>query len=87
MWVAAWVVLCAAGLAATAELGASSAPAPQPANPVSAECAEYIADIETQVAKAKQEGEEDGVLAFSRVRPGANDDCRQELSNHFGGGR
>ncbi|WP_445527469.1 hypothetical protein [Streptomyces cyslabdanicus] len=28
-WVAAWAVLCAAGLAATAELNASLAPAPQ----------------------------------------------------------
>lgn len=87
MWVAAWAVLCAAGLTATAQLGASSAPDPQPAKPVSAECAEYIADIETQVAKAKQEGDEDGVLAFTRVRAGTEDDCRQELINHFRGDR
>ncbi|MFG2142242.1 hypothetical protein [Streptomyces sp. NPDC048650] len=88
-WVAAWAVLCAAGLAATAQLNASSAPAPQPEKPVSAECAAYIADIEMQLAKAKakQEGRGDGVLAFSRVKVGAEDDCRDDLRNHFRGDR
>ncbi|MGW4385433.1 hypothetical protein [Streptomyces sp. NPDC004685] len=42
--------------AATAELNASSAPDPQLEKSVSAECAEYIADIEMQPAKAKQKG-------------------------------
>ncbi|MEU5959069.1 hypothetical protein [Streptomyces sp. NPDC047525] len=87
MWVAVWVVLCAAGLAATAELNASPAPDPPSEKPVSAECAEYIADVERQLAKAEQEGEEDGVLGFSRVRVGSEDDCRDEFRNHFGGDR
>ncbi|MGX8279861.1 hypothetical protein [Streptomyces sp. PBSH9] len=39
-WVAAWAVLCAAGLAATAALQDSSASQPRPAESVSAECAE-----------------------------------------------
>lgn len=95
--VAVWAVLCAAGLAATttatatatatAKLNASSAPDPQPDKPVSAECAQYIADIEMQLAKAKQEGTGDGVLAFSRVKAGAEDDCRDELRKHFRGDR
>ncbi|MET7911418.1 hypothetical protein ABZ612_20200 [Streptomyces avermitilis] len=84
-WVAAWAVLCAAGLAATASLNASSAPAPQPEKSVSAECAERIADIETQLAKAKQEGKGDGMLVFSRVQVGTEDDCRDDLRNHFRG--
>ncbi|MEU9318232.1 hypothetical protein [Streptomyces sp. NPDC048295] len=84
-WVAAWAVLCAAGLAATAELNASSVPDPQFEKPVSAECAERIADIETQLAKAKQEGNGDGVLVFSRVQVGTEDDCRDDLRNRFRG--
>ena len=85
-WGAAWVVLCAAGLAATAGLNASSAPDPQPERSVSAE---YVADIETQLAEAKaeQEGEGDGVLAFSRVQAGTGDDCRDELRDHLRGDR
>ncbi|GAA2255563.1 membrane protein [Streptomyces atrovirens] len=88
-WCAAWVVLCAAGLAATAGLNASSAPDPQPERSVSAECAECVADIETQLAEAKaeQEGEGDGVLAFSRVQAGTGDDCRDELRDHLRGDR
>ncbi|MGW5861728.1 hypothetical protein ACWFRJ_06080 [Streptomyces sp. NPDC055239] len=86
-WIAAWAVLCAAGLAVTAEMEASSAPAPQPEKPVSTECGEYIADIELQLAKAKQEGKEDGVLAFSRVQVGTEDDCHDELRDRFRGDR
>ncbi|MGW1349909.1 hypothetical protein ACWCQE_11650 [Streptomyces sp. NPDC002409] len=86
-WVAAWVVLCAAGLAAAAGLNASSTPDPQPEKPVSAECAELIADVKAQVAKARKEDEGDGVLAFSRVRDGAGDDCRDALRDHFRGDR
>ncbi|MEU1457186.1 hypothetical protein [Streptomyces avermitilis] len=82
-WVAAWAVLCLAGLAATAELNASSAPDPQPEKPVSAECAKYIADIEMRLAKAKQEGKGDGVLVFSRIQASTEDDCRDDLRNHF----
>jgi hypothetical protein len=88
-WVAAWVVPCTAGIAATAALNGSPAPDPQPEKhekSVSAECAEYIADIETQLAKARQEGNDDGVLAFSRTRVGA-DDCSDEIRDHFGGDR
>ncbi|MEU1194190.1 hypothetical protein [Streptomyces sp. NPDC005859] len=86
MWGAAWAVLCVAGIAATAALNASPAPDPQPEKPVSAECAEDIANIETQLAKAKREGNGDGVLAFSRTRVGA-DDCSDEILEHFSGDR
>ncbi|MFI9045984.1 hypothetical protein [Streptomyces sp. NPDC053427] len=86
-WVAAWAVLCAAALAATAKLNASSAPDPQPEKPVSAECAAFIANIERQLAKAEQDGKGDGALAFSRVKAGAEDDCRDDLRNHFRGDR
>ncbi|MFF3350809.1 hypothetical protein [Streptomyces sp. NPDC002779] len=85
-WVAAWVVLCVAGIAATAALNAFPVPDPQPEKPVSAECAEYIADIEAQLAKAKVEGNEDGVLAFSRTR-GGPDDCSDDILDHFSGDR
>lgn len=86
-WVAAWTVLCTAGLAAvtTAELNASSAPDPRPEKPVSAECAEYIADVERQLTKAKQEGKRDGVVAFSRIQDGSGDDCSDEIRNHLRG--
>ncbi|WP_308406497.1 hypothetical protein [Streptomyces sp. AC602_WCS936] len=93
MWVAAWAVLCAAGIAATAALDTSPAPDPQPdprsdrrEEPVSAECAEYIADVERQLAKAEEEGQDEGLVAFTRTRVGA-DDCGDELRDHFGGDR
>ncbi|MEU1106659.1 hypothetical protein ABZ408_37770 [Streptomyces tibetensis] len=86
MWIAAWAVLCVAGITATAALNAFPAPDPQPEKPVSAECAEYIADIETQLAKAKREGNDDGVLAFTRTQVGA-DDCSDEVLDHFSGDR
>ncbi|WP_329288358.1 hypothetical protein OIE43_00820 [Streptomyces pseudovenezuelae] len=86
-WVGAWAVLCAAGIAATAALNASPAPDPQPEKPVSAECAEYVAEIEAQLAKAKEEGNaDDGVLAFTRTWVGA-EDCSDEVLDHFGGDR
>ncbi|WP_256923561.1 hypothetical protein [Streptomyces sp. 13-12-16] len=87
--VAAWAVLCAAGVAATAALNASPAPDPQSekrGRPVSAECAEYIADVERQLAKAEEEGDEDGALAFVRTRTGT-DDCSDEIRDHFSGDR
>ncbi|MEV0116837.1 hypothetical protein AB0H77_26930 [Streptomyces sp. NPDC050844] len=85
-WGVVWAAgLSAVGLAVTAGLNASSAPDPSSEKPVSAECAQYIEDIERQLAKARQEGEEDGVLAFSRVRGATGDDCREALRNHFGG--
>lgn len=88
--VAVWAVLCAAGLVATTGLNSSSARDSQPEQPeqsVSAECGQYIADIEKHMAKAKQEGKEDGVLAFSRIQVDAEGDCHDELRNHFGGDR
>ncbi|MDQ0784640.1 hypothetical protein [Streptomyces sp. B3I8] len=85
-WVAAGVVLCVAGIASTTALNDSPTPAPQPEKPVSAECAQYIADIETQLAKAKREGNDDGVLSFTRTRVGA-DDCSDEILDHFNGDR
>ncbi|MER5612218.1 hypothetical protein [Streptomyces sp. NPDC002215] len=84
-WIAAWAMLCAAGLAATAGLNASSAPDPQPEKPVSAECAERIADIETQLAKARREDKGDGVLAFSQTQVGTENDCLDDLRNQFRG--
>ncbi|MFE1509076.1 hypothetical protein [Streptomyces sp. NPDC058726] len=86
-WVAAWVVLCAAGLAATAGLNASSAPDPRPEKPVSAECAEYVADIERRLAEARRESGGDEILAFSRVRTGTGDDCGDELRDRLQGDR
>ncbi|MGW6925206.1 hypothetical protein ACWGA9_28725 [Streptomyces sp. NPDC054950] len=86
MWIAAWAVLCVAGIAATAALNAFPAPDPQTEKPVSAECAEYIADIEAQLAKAKVKGNDDGVLAFTRIAVGAND-CSDEVLDHFSGDR
>ncbi|MEU0214410.1 hypothetical protein ABZ281_04540 [Streptomyces sp. NPDC006265] len=85
-WIGAWMVSCAVGIAATAWLNAASAPDPHPEEPVSAECAEHIADIETQLAKARREGADDGVLAFSRSKVGA-DDCSDEVLEHFSGDR
>ncbi|MFC9054512.1 hypothetical protein [Streptomyces anthocyanicus] len=85
-WVAAWAVTAAVGLVATAVLDSSSTRAPRPEGPVSAVCAERIADIEKQLAKAGREGD-DGVLTFSRVEGGAADDCDEELRDHVGGGR
>ncbi|AMW15050.1 hypothetical protein A4E84_39710 [Streptomyces qaidamensis] len=85
-WLAGWVLLCGVGIAATAWLNAASAPDPRPEAPVSPECAEYIADIETQLAKAKQQDKDDGVLAFSRSKVGA-EDCSDEIRDHFGGDR
>lgn len=84
-WIAAWAMLCAAGLAATAGLNASSAPDPQPEKPVSAECAERIADIETQLAKARREDKGDGVLVFSQIQVGTENDCLDDLRNQFRG--
>ncbi|QIJ60639.1 hypothetical protein [Streptomyces sp. JB150] len=89
-WVAAWAVLCVAGTAATAALNASPAPGPRPGTshePVSAECAAYIAAVERELAKAAERtGEEGGVLAFTRVRTGA-EDCDDELRDHLDGYR
>ncbi|MFD5951490.1 hypothetical protein ACFWAZ_28305 [Streptomyces collinus] len=85
-WVAVWVLLCGVGIAATAGLNAASTPDQRPERPVSPECAEYIADIERQLAEAKQQGTDDGVLSFSRSKVGA-DDCSDEIRDHFGGDR
>jgi hypothetical protein len=82
-------VLCAASFAATAALNASSTPDPQPEKSVSAECAEYIADVEAQLAKARaeQKGKGDRVLAFSRIRTGTEDDCSDDIRDHLLGDR
>ncbi|MFD5141259.1 hypothetical protein ACFWMX_34355 [Streptomyces sp. NPDC058378] len=87
--VAVWAGLCVAGLAATAGLNASSAPDPRPEKSVSVECAERIAEIEAQLSKAKHQsaGDGDGVLGFSRVAVGTQDDCRDEIRSHFGSDR
>ncbi|MFC7880967.1 hypothetical protein ACFUVV_03620 [Streptomyces sp. NPDC057376] len=84
VWVAALAVMCAAGITATAALTSSPAPDPQPdrrEETVSAECAEYIADVERQLDKAQEEGQDEG-LVFTRTRVGA-DDCGDELRDHF----
>ncbi|MBK3586849.1 hypothetical protein JHN49_25160 [Streptomyces sp. MBT57] len=77
-WVAVWAVLCVGGLVGTAGLKASSAPDPQPKKHVSAECRELIADIKTQLDKARPAAGDDGILAFSRQRPSA-EDCSDEI--------
>lgn len=69
-------------LPGTAGLNASSAPDLQPEKHVSAECRELIADIETQLDKARPEAGNDGILAFSRQRPSA-EDCKDELRDFF----
>ncbi|MCX5536325.1 hypothetical protein OG785_37925 [Streptomyces sp. NBC_00006] len=86
-WVAAWVVLCAAGLAVTSGLNASSEPDPQPEKPVSARCAELIAGIERQLAKNEEDGKKGGVVAFSRIRSAGEDDCHEAIDDRFGGDR
>ncbi|MFI1676072.1 hypothetical protein [Streptomyces sp. NPDC020607] len=95
-WIAAWAMLCAAGVAATAGLNASSAPDPSPEKPVSAQCTAYIADIERQLAEAekqnehegKPEGREEQVLAFSGIRNvGEDDDCGDALRSYLRGYR
>lgn len=83
-WGAAWVTLCAVGIAATAGLNASSTPDPRE-KPVSAECAEYIANIEKQLAKAKREGESNEMQGFALIRVGTEDDCDDELHDHLRG--
>ncbi|MFC7983731.1 hypothetical protein [Streptomyces sp. NPDC057336] len=83
--VTAWAVLCAAGVTATAALNGSPAPDPLPdgrEESVSAECAEYIADVERQLAEAEEEGQGEGLVAFTRTRAGA-EDCGDELRGHF----
>jgi hypothetical protein len=84
-WVVTWAVLCAAGLAVTFGLNASSEPDPQPEKPVSARCAELIADIEKQLAENERDGKKGGAVAFSRVRSAGEDDCHEALRDHFGG--
>ncbi|MER8193503.1 hypothetical protein ABTY00_05985 [Streptomyces microflavus] len=81
-WVAAWAVLCVVGLVGTAGLKASSAPDPQPNKHVSAECRDLIADIKTQLDKARPEAGNDGILAFSRQQHSA-EDCSNELRDFF----
>ncbi|MFJ2154338.1 hypothetical protein ACIOHB_37030 [Streptomyces microflavus] len=78
-WVAAWGVLCVVGLVGTARLKASDS---QPKKHVSAECRDLIADIKTQLDKARPEAGNDGILAFSRQRPSA-EDCSDELRDFF----
>ncbi|MFW3470049.1 hypothetical protein ACN24M_00890 [Streptomyces microflavus] len=66
------------GLVGTAGLRASSAPAPQLKKHVSAGCRELIADIKSQLDKARPEAGDDGILAFSRQRHRA-EDCSDEI--------
>ncbi|MGW6713942.1 hypothetical protein ACWF9X_03220 [Streptomyces globisporus] len=82
-WVGAWAVLCAAGLAATAALQDSSAADPRPAESVSAECDELIAEVEKQLAKPEQDREEEGILAFSRGSASTLEDCDDELRSYL----
>ena len=86
-WIAVWAVLCAAGIAATYGLNASSEPQPPPEKPVSAQCAELIEDIEGQIAENKREGRDGAVVSFSRIRNADDDDCSDALHEHFGGDR
>ncbi|MGW1294047.1 hypothetical protein [Streptomyces sp. NPDC002533] len=82
-WVAAWAVLCAAGLAATAALQDSSVSDPRPAKSAGAECDELIEDVKRQLAEAGQQGEEGGILAFSRGPASTVEDCGDELRSYL----
>ncbi|MET8471825.1 hypothetical protein [Streptomyces sp. NPDC004856] len=84
-WIVTWAVLCAAGIAATYGLNASSEPPPE--KPVSARCAALIDDIEGQLAKNEREGHNDAVVTFSRIRNADEDDCSDALHEHFAGDR
>ncbi|MEU8957271.1 hypothetical protein AB0C93_23550 [Streptomyces sp. NPDC048518] len=89
-WVAAWAVLCAGGIAATAGLNASATPDPHPEKSVSAECAEQIADIDAQLATAEREaarGEGNPLLAISGIRTAGEENCDEELRDHLQGAR
>ncbi|MFD8688421.1 hypothetical protein [Streptomyces sp. NPDC059651] len=83
-WVAASAVLCAAAPVAAGPNG-PTAPAPRPASSVGAECPERVADIETQVVKNAWEGADEGMIVYSRVRTGTEDDCRDGLRIHVRG--
>ncbi|MZD09934.1 hypothetical protein GTW43_33355 [Streptomyces sp. SID5785] len=80
-WIAGWAVLCAAGVAVTVALDRSSTPQPPPEKTVSAECAQYLADVDRQLAEADRKGGK--ILAFSRIRDGAAEDCSDELRDHL----
>ncbi|MEV6756860.1 hypothetical protein [Streptomyces sp. NPDC051214] len=88
MWISVWAVLCVGGLAATTALNTSSTRDAQPTKPVSAECRRYIASIEKQLAKAKQEGDdEDRVVAVAGIRVSDEEDCSDEFRDHIAGDR
>jgi hypothetical protein len=88
--VAVWAVLCAASLAATVVLNTSPAPGPrqpkEPEEPLSTECAAFVAELEKQLAEAREGGREGDVLLFVRTRVGA-EDCHDVLPSHLAGGR
>ncbi|MEU3739816.1 hypothetical protein AB0E78_22385 [Streptomyces sp. NPDC032198] len=83
-WVAGWAVLCVAGFAATATMNASSTPDTNPEKPA---CAEYIAHVDAELTKAKEEGMEDGVVGLSRVQGGTENDCSDELRDYLSSDR
>lgn len=90
-WIAVWAVVCAAAAVSTALLNASASSGQQPEveDQVRAECAELVADVERQLAKARAEREDTrgGMLAFSRVQVGGSVDCSDDLRRHFEGYR
>ncbi|MFJ9637203.1 hypothetical protein [Streptomyces sp. NPDC101178] len=83
-WVLTWAVLCATGLAATAWLqAAASPPESRPERPVKAECREYIAEVEGQLADVTVD--DSGRVGIVTVLPGGLD-CRNELDDLLRGG-
>lgn len=84
-WIAVGAVLCAGGVAATLALNGSSDSGRREKAPVSAACAQYIAEVEKQLAAARAERKEDkgGVLSFSRIRTSEQENCDEELRDHF----
>ncbi|WP_432151591.1 hypothetical protein [Streptomyces sp. bgisy029] len=83
-WLLTWAVLCAAGLTATAWLqAAASPPEARPERPVKAECREYIAEIEGQLANVTVDSS--GRVGIVTVMPGGLD-CQDELDDLLRGG-
>lgn len=88
VWVAAWAVLCVAGLAATSALNAtSSTPEPSGDKPLSSDCDQRITDLEKWVAERKRErdaeGKESGIVTLSAVHVDDEDVCHDAIAEHF----
>ncbi|MGW5900459.1 hypothetical protein ACWFQ6_01650 [Streptomyces althioticus] len=75
-WFIAWALLCAAGLAATEALTDTS--------PADTDCADRIGDIEARVAEQRTENSDRAlVVAWTGTSSGQDDECLDELREHF----